>query len=53
MGKKKTTRKSKYIGVVIKELRTKGKVYKVNDTYDAIDKGSYEYLINAGYISGK
>jgi len=45
--------KSKYIGYSIREWSTKGKNFKIGDSYDAIEKGSFEYLINAGYISAK
>ncbi len=49
--KKTTSKKSKFTGVVIKELRTKGTTYKVGETFDAIEKDSLEYLQTAGYIA--
>jgi len=50
--KPKRTKKSKFKGVVIRELRTGGKTYKVDATYYTTDKGSLEYLIKAGYLAG-
>lgn len=44
-------KKSKYVRKVIKELRTKGVTYKIGETYDAIEKGSLEYLQTAGYLA--
>ncbi len=50
--KKTTPKKSKFTGVVIKEFKAKGNTYKVGDVYDAIEKGSLEYLKTAGYLAG-
>ena len=53
-GTRKTRRpKSKFIGTVVKEFKKKDKTYKVGEAYDAIEQGSYTYLITAGYIVGK
>ena len=47
---KPTPKKSKFIGKVVREFKKKGVTHKIGETYDAIQKDSLEYLINAGYL---
>ena len=49
---KKTT-SSKYVGIVVRTFRKKGKKYLKGTSYDAIGKDSYDYLIKSGYIKPK
>jgi len=44
-------KKSKYVGIVLSsKFHKKGKLIPKGSKYDAIEKGSFEYLINKGII---
>lgn len=44
-------KKSKYIGIVLSDsFKKKDKLIPKGSKYDAIDKDSFEYLINKGII---
>ena len=45
--------KGKYVGKVVREFRKGGEVYKIGESYNAIEENSYKYLINAGFIVSK
>ncbi len=51
--KPKRTKKSKFLGTVIRQFKVRGVNYEVGSTYNAIEKGSLEYLTNAGYLASK
>ena len=43
-------RKKRYKGIVVQEFVTRGKTYKIGDTFSSISKESIEYLIKTKRI---
>ncbi len=50
---RKPRQSKKFVGVVVKEFIKRGETFKVGDSYNAIDEGSYKYLITSGFIASK
>jgi len=48
--KSTTRRKKKFAGVVLREFKVDGTVFKVNDKYSTTDKTFYNLLLNTKRI---